>query len=93
MSSLEQEEGLMKSLFYAMASKMKGNRYKLYWADSSVPMLTLVSSLLEEASELVDAVASDDPRFTKADVWVKAGDVASLAAMIASHNEANGRST
>lgn len=85
MSTQEQEQDLVNSLMIGMRRKLRENRHKTYWADPAVPMIVLVSSLLEEVSELVEAVSIGDPRITKSEVWSEAGDVANLAAMIADH--------
>ena len=74
------EIGLVSELGRRQISKLTMNRDKLHWLDSSVPISYLIGRLVDEVSELVDAVTQG---LSGWDVWGEAADVANFAAFVA----------
>ncbi len=74
--STNQEEGLLvERLHSEMRKKLKANREREHWKQSSGRYL--FARLREEVDELIDAVNHGE------DAWAEAADVANFAAMIA----------
>lgn len=72
----EEEERLLSLMSTYQRYKLSANRHKKHWLDCSMEELGF--QLLDEVLELLRAAKERD-----LNVWVEAGDVANMAAMIA----------
>ena len=78
----------LQDMVSAMRNKLAQNHHKPHWRDDS--MHTLMTRLVEEATELADAIAVNAP---PEDVWLEAADVANYAMFTARVYELERRTT